>query len=48
MQVHKTGFQGSGILSSMSHANCFIVLPPDCAGVEAGDWVDVELFEGLV
>ncbi len=46
--VDKTGFQGSGILSSMSRANCFMVLPPDCAGVEAGELVEVELFEGLV
>ncbi len=46
--VDKTGFQGSGILSSMSRANCFMVLPPECAGVEAGELVEVELFEGLV
>ncbi len=48
MVVEKTGFQGSGILSSMSRANCFMVLPPDCAGIEAGEPVEVELFEGLV
>lgn len=46
--VDKTGAQGSGILSSMSQANCFIVLPPDCSGVMAGEYVDVELFQGLV
>ena len=46
--VDKTGFQGSGVLSSMSRANCFMVLPPECAGVEAGELVEVELFEGLV
>jgi len=48
MAVHKTGFQGSGILSSMSRADCFIVLPPECAGVEPGEQVDVEVFEGMV
>jgi molybdopterin molybdotransferase len=46
--VRKTGAQGSGILSSMSHANCFIVLPMDSAGVEPGAVVDVEPFFGLV
>jgi molybdopterin molybdotransferase len=46
--VRTTGDQGSGILSSMSVANCFIVLPADCGNVDAGTPVDVELFEGLV
>lgn len=46
--VRKTGMQGSGILTSMSHANCFIVLPQDCAGVEAGEPVEVQPFAGLV
>ncbi len=48
MVAVKTGFQGSGILSSMSRANCFVVLPPECTGVEAGELVEVQLFEGLV
>ena len=46
--VRKTGMQGSGILTSMSHANCFIILPQDCAGVEAGDPVEVQPFAGLI
>ncbi len=46
--VRTTGDQGSGILSSMSVANCFIVLPADCGNVDAGTPVDVELFEGLI
>lgn len=46
--VRKTGMQGSGILTSMSHANCFIILPQDCAGVEAGEPVEVQPFAGLV
>lgn len=46
-QVKTTGNQGSGVLRSMSEANCFVVLPEDCAGVQAGDAVTVELFEGL-
>ena len=46
--VRTTGDQGSGILSSMSVANCFIVLPADCGNVDAGTPVDVELFEGVI
>lgn len=46
-QVRPTGAQGSGILRSMSEANCFIVLPHESAGVAAGDMVDVVLFDGL-
>ncbi|HJV93710.1 MAG TPA: gephyrin-like molybdotransferase Glp [Azonexus sp.] len=47
-QVATTGNQGSGVLRSMSEANCFVVLPEDCAGVQAGDSVEVQLFEGLI
>lgn len=46
-QVRTTGNQGSGVLRSMSEANCFVVLPEDCAGVQAGEAVQVQLFEGL-
>lgn len=46
--VRKAGMQGSGILSTMSKANCFIVLPSDSDAVEPGQLVDVEPFEGLV
>ena len=46
--VHTTGDQGSGILSSMSQANCFIVLPTDVGNVPAGELVDVQLLEGLI
>jgi len=44
-QVGKTGKQGSGILTSMSRANCFIVLPDDNAGVEAGDEVSIQFLD---
>ena len=47
-QVRTTGDQGSGILSSMSQANCFIVLGPDIGNVAAGTPVDVQLLEGLI
>ena len=42
--VRSTGEQGSGILSSMGEANCFIILPTDSAGVAAGDVVEVQPF----
>jgi molybdopterin molybdotransferase len=44
-QVGKTGKQGSGILTSMSRANCFIVLPDENAGVEPGDPVQIQFFD---
>ena len=47
-QVRTTGDQGSGILSSMSQANCFIVLGADTGNVQAGEAVDVQLLEGLI
>ena len=46
--VHSTGRQGSGMLSSMGKANCFIVLPLDSKGAEAGEMVTVQPFAGLV
>jgi molybdopterin molybdotransferase len=46
--VRTTGDQGSGILSSMSRANCFIVLPVECGNVEPGATVQVQLLEGLI
>ena len=46
--VRKTGKQGSGVLHSMSEANCFIILPDDCDTVQPGTLVDVQPFFGLV
>lgn len=46
--VHGTGDQGSGILSTMSRANCFIILPDESDGVAAGTLVEVQPFAGLV
>jgi molybdopterin molybdotransferase len=45
--VRSTGPQGSHILSSMSQANCFIILAAESGPVAAGEWVEVEPFEGL-
>ncbi|MGD8911444.1 MAG: molybdopterin-binding protein [Candidatus Thiodiazotropha sp.] len=47
-RVDPVGRQGSGILTSMSRANCFILLPEDCEGIENGDPVTVQPFECLV
>jgi molybdopterin molybdotransferase len=46
-QVRPTGQQGSGVLRSMSEANCFIVLEHERGAVKAGEQVAVQLFEGL-
>ena len=43
-----TGEQGSGILRSMSEANCFIILPTDQGNVTPGAMVDVQVMEGVV
>lgn len=44
MTVRTTGAQGSGILSSMSKADCFIILPGPCTEVTPGAPVTVQLF----
>jgi len=46
--VKSTGNQGSHVLSSMSQANCFIVLPLESGNVEAGDWVFVQPFSDIM
>jgi molybdopterin molybdotransferase len=43
--VRSSGEQGSGILSSMRLANCYIILPDDSEGAKAGDWVKVQPFD---
>jgi molybdopterin molybdotransferase len=46
--VRVAGDQSSGILSSMSRADCFIVLPDAQGNTPAGTSVDVQLLEGLI
>src|SRR2546423_1633003 len=46
--VRLTGAQGSGILRSMSEANCFVVLGHDQGAINAGDYVEVMVLDGLV
>ncbi len=45
--VSSTGKQGAGRISSMTSANCLIVIAADAAGVVPGDTVEVQPFEGL-
>jgi molybdopterin molybdotransferase len=46
--VKSTGQQGSGILSSMSLANAFIILDHESSSVKAGERVKVQPFAGLL
>jgi molybdopterin molybdotransferase len=46
--VTPTGSQSSGVLSSMSEANCFIVLGHDEGEIAEGERVDIMLFDGLI
>jgi molybdopterin molybdotransferase len=46
-EVRTTGPQGSGILTSMTAANCFIVIEEERSNVAAGDPVWVEPFQPL-
>ena len=48
MVVRSTGAQGSGILSSMSRANCFIELAIETEQIEVGEWVRVQPFAGMI
>jgi molybdopterin molybdotransferase len=48
LSVTLAGAQGSGVLRSMSEADCFVVLPEECTAVQAGDTVSVQPFHGLV
>ena len=41
LAVQTTGMQGSHVLSGMSDANCYIVLPEQCSEAQPGDIVDV-------
>jgi len=46
--VRSVGAQGSHILSSMSRANCFIILPAEQGTVEAGSMVEVQPFSSYI
>ncbi|MNG39523.1 Molybdopterin molybdenumtransferase [compost metagenome] len=48
LEVRSTGSQDSGVFSSLSKANCYIVLEQERGRVAAGDTVTVEPFSGLL
>jgi molybdopterin molybdotransferase len=48
LQVKTTGNQGSGVLSSMVHANGLMVLHHTQGNVAVGDVVDVMMFDGVM
>jgi len=48
LSVRVTGEQGSGILRSMSEANCFIILPTAQGNVTPGTLVEVQVMEGVI
>lgn len=48
LSVRVTGEQGSGILRSMSEANCFIILPTEQGSVTPGTLVEVQVMEGVI
>lgn len=48
LRVALTGAQGSGVLKSMSDADCFIILPEERGDVPAGEKVLVQAFHGIV
>lgn len=47
-RVRLSGNQGSGVLRSVTDANCFICLPEERNSVAPGDTVEVQPFDGLV
>ena len=47
-KVKTSGQQGSGILSSMSKANCFIVISADKGAIKAGEIVDIQLMDSFI
>lgn len=47
-RVKPTGAQGSALLSSMSLANCFIVLDDTIGNLDAGAIVQVQMLDGII
>jgi len=47
-KVQPIGNQGSGVLRSMSEANCFIVLDERCGNIQAGDTVSVQILDSFI
>ncbi len=48
LTVRNAGMQASHVLTAMSQANCFMVIPAESGSIEPGELVDVQPFEGLL
>ncbi len=48
LTVKNAGMQASHVLTAMSQANCFIVIPAESGSIEVGEMVDVQPFRGLM
>jgi molybdopterin molybdotransferase len=48
LTVGPSGAQGSGVLTSMSRANCYVLLDEECTGVAEGETVAVEPFSTVL
>lgn len=40
-EVELTPWQGSGDIAAIARSNCFLVIPPDRAQIEPGEWVSI-------
>lgn len=40
-EVELLRWQGSGDIATLARANCYVVIPPDCARIGAGEWVSL-------
>jgi len=48
MIVTSTGNQGSGVLTSLAKANCYIILPAEQGNLKANEVVTVQLFDAII
>ncbi|MCK5647659.1 MAG: molybdopterin molybdenumtransferase MoeA, partial [Gammaproteobacteria bacterium] len=48
LTVKNAGTQASHVLTAMSRANCFIIIPAQSGSIEAGEMVNVQPFDGLL
>jgi len=44
-QVELVPWQGSGDLAAVARANCYVVVPPDCERIAAGEWTALMMRE---
>jgi molybdopterin molybdotransferase len=40
-EVELAPWQGSGDVAAQARSNCYVVIPPDCEQIKAGEWVPV-------